>query len=627
MSGGIFEVAQDHPADVARTLGVARVAAGRLAQASLLGAGAIGASIALMGTSAWLISRAALHPSEASLTLAIVGVQFFGLSRGFLRYGERLVGHDAALRVLTDLRVRVYVRLEAIAPAGLPLFRRGDLVARVVDDVDSLQDVVLRVIQPFAVAGVVGAATVAVMWILLPGAGAVLLVALVVSATLVPWLTGRLAKREESQQASARGDLSAAVVDLIDGAPELTVMGGMNEQVERIAGADRRLRATARRGAGTAGIGLGLTTALAGLASWGALTLGVRSTHSGHLDGALLAVLALVPLAAFELVAPLPAATQALQRSRTAAGRVFAATDAPVPVEEPDPPLPLPGDASGPHTLSLRSVWAGYPGTDRPVLRGVDLDLAPGRRLALVGQSGAGKSTLADVLVRFLPVDAGEALLDGVPLNRLASDDVRRVVGLVEQSPHLFATSLAENQRVGRRSASDVELTEMLERVGLGDWLAGLPAGLATQVGPAGTLLSGGQRQRVAVARALLAEFSILILDEPAEHLDPVAADALTGDLLALTEGHSTLFITHRLAGLDEVDEIIVLEGGRVVERGTHAHLMSTGGRYAGLWWDELMNDQTALEPRPATAASSERVATVLDDLNEAVLNEGSDTP
>ena len=187
-----------------------------------------------MGTSAWLISRAALHPSEASLTLAIVGVQFFGLSRGFLRYGERLVGHDAALRVLADLRVRVYGRLEAIAPAGLPLFRRGDLVARVVDDVDSLQDVVLRVIQPFAVACLVGAGTVAVMWMLLPGAGAVLLVALVVSATVVPWLTGRLARREEAKQASARGELGAAVVDLIEGAPELTVMGGTGEQVERI---------------------------------------------------------------------------------------------------------------------------------------------------------------------------------------------------------------------------------------------------------------------------------------------------------------------------------------------------------------------------------------------------------
>ncbi len=619
MSATVYEPGADRPATAGSTLAVARVARGRLAQASLLGAGAIGASIALMGTSAWLISRAARHPSEASLTLAIVGVQVFGLSRGFLRYGERLVGHDAALRVLADLRVRVYDRLEAIAPAGLPLFRRGDLVSRVVDDIDSLQDVVLRVIQPFAVACLVGAGTVAVMWMLLPGAGAVLLVAFLVSATVVPWLTGRLASREESHQATARGDLGAAVVDLIEGAPELTVMGGTSEQVERITRADRGLRVTARRGAGTSGIGLGLTTALAGLASWGALALGVRATHGGHLDGALLAVLALVPVAAFELVAPLPAATQAFQRSRAAAGRVFAATDARAPVDEPEAPRRIPGAAGGPHSLRLRSVWAGYPGTDRAVLRGVDLDLAPGRRVALVGQSGAGKSTLADVLVRFLPVDAGAATLDGVPLDRLYSDEVRTVVGLVEQRPHLFATTLAENLRVGRRSARDDELKAVLARVGLGEWLAGLPAGLATRVGPAGTRLSGGQRQRVALARALLAEFSILILDEPAEHLDPVAADALTADLLALTEGHSTLLITHRLVGLDQVDEIIVLDEGRVVERGSHADLVSAAGRYAGLWWEELMSDRPA--PLPA---ASERLTAQPDP---AVHQEGSESP
>jgi len=596
----------DHRAGIARTLGIARTARRRLAEASLLGAGTIGSSIALMGTSAWLISRAAQRPSEASLALAIVGVQFFGLSRGFFRYGERLVGHDAALRVLAGVRVRVFERLEAVAPAGLPVFRRGDLVARFVDDVDSLQDVVLRVLQPFLVATLVGAGTVAVLWWFLPQAGVVLLVALLLSATALPWLTGRLARREESRQAVVRGELTASVVDLVEGAPELLVMGAVRGQLTRIDDSDNRLRRVARHGAGTTGIGLGLTTALAGLASWGALTLGVDATHGGSLNGTLLAVVVLVPLAAFELVSPLPAATQALQRSRVAASRVFEAMDAPAVVNDPATPVVL-GD--GPHALTLRGVWASYPGAGRAALRGVDLQLRTGRRVALVGPSGAGKSTLADVLVRFLPADAGEATLDGVPLERLAADDVRRVIGLVEQSPHLFDTTLAENLRVGRRTATDTELEDVLVRVGLGPWLAGLPDALSTPVGPQGGRLSGGQRQRVAVARALLADFPILVLDEPGEHLDPPAADALTADLLALTEGRSTLLITHRLAGLERVDEIVVLDGGRVVERGTHDELLLAGGRYAGLWWEERLNDRPA-EPLRHSAPGSRRAIT-----------------
>ena len=604
----------DRPAGALRTLAIARPAQRRITHASLLGAGAIGASIALMATSAWLISRAAQHPAEASLTLAIVGVQFFGLSRGFLRYAERLVGHDAALRVLADLRVRVYERLEAAAPAGLPLFRPGDLMARVVNDVDSLQDVVLRVIEPFAVAALVGIVTIAGMWWVLPQAGLVLLVALALSATAVPWLTGHLATRAEAKQATVRGELSAEVVDIVDGAPELIVMGGTEAQLGRIERADKRLRSLSRRGAGTAGVGLALTTELIGLASWGALTLGVRATHGGSLNGAFLAVLVLVPLAAVEVVSPLPAATQALQRSRVAAGRVFAAMDTRSVLTDPLHPVPV---EAGPHTVELRSVWASYPGAGRAALRGVDLTLSPGRRVALVGPSGAGKSTLADVLVRFLQADGGDAMLDGVPMERYAADDVRRIVGLVEQRAHLFDTTLAENLRIGRRSAEDAELMRVLERVGLGPWLDGLPDGLSTEVGPMGARLSGGQRQRVALARALLADFPILVLDEPAEHLERAAADALTTDLLAVTEGRSALLITHRLSGLEQVDEILVLQGGVIVEHGTHAALLATGGRYAALWWEERLGDQPA---------SIQRTVTDVTDITDVIIK-GGDQP
>ncbi|HZM57411.1 MAG TPA: thiol reductant ABC exporter subunit CydC [Acidimicrobiales bacterium] len=581
------------PAPIGRTLGIARPAARRLALASLLGAGAIGAAIGLMGTAAWLLSRAAQHPSESALAVAIVLVQFFGLSRGFLRYGERLVGHDAAFRVLAAQRVRIYRHLERLAPAGLPAFRSGDLLSRLVADVDSLQDLILRVIPPFAIAVLVGTATVGLVWALLPAAGMVLLSTLLASATVVPWLTGTLARRNESNQAELRGELTASVLDLIEGASELAVYGATAAQLARISSDDRELTAVATSSAATAGIGLGLTTLLSGLAAWGILLVGVPAVHTGRLGGVWLAVVALIPLAAFELVSGLPVAAQTLQRARRTAARLFAIIDAPDPVpvasvtvERPTPPV----------DLEVRALWAGYPDAPHPVLRGIDLSLPPGKRIAIVGPSGAGKSTLASVLLGFLPIEAGSVRLNGTSTAQLSGDDLRGLVGLVGQDAHLFDTSVAENLRIGRRSASDADLREVIGRVGLGPWLESLPAGLDTEVGRFGARVSGGQGQRLAVARALLADFPVLVLDEPAEHLDLDAADALTADLLAVTEGRSTVMITHRLTGLQAVDEILLVSGGRVVERGSHAELLECGANYAALWWNEANAERGARE-------------------------------
>jgi len=577
-------------APLLRTLMIARPAAGRLALATLLGGAAVAAAIGLIATSAWLISRSAQHPQESAIAVAIVGVQFFALSRGLCRYAERLVGHDAAFRVLSDIRVGVYERLERLAPLGLPAYRSGDLLTRLVHDVDALQDLLLRVVPPFAIALTVGAATVAVVFAMLPAAGLILLAALLLAGTLVPWLTGRLAAQGEARQAAARAQLTGSVVDLIEGAPELIVNGAVPEQLRRTLAADTALTHIARATARTAGVGQGLTSLCCGLAMWGGLAVGVVAVHDGHVNGVLLAGLALIPLVAFELVTGLPVATQTLQRVRRSAARVFEVIDTPAPVTEPARPLALP---EAPYALRVRNLRVSYPGAARPALEGVDLDLSPGRRVAIVGPSGAGKSTLAGVLLRFLPYGDGSVKLGGVEIAQLDGDELRMVVGLVSQDAHIFDSTLEENLRLARRQASAQELSAALAQVRLLDWAQGLPAGLGTEVGERGVRMSGGQRQRLALARALLAGFPVLVLDEPGEHLDTQTADAIVADLLAVTRAHAPagssrehaiLLITHRLAGLQELDEVLVLDRGRVVERGTHDELLGRGGRYAGLW-------------------------------------------
>jgi thiol reductant ABC exporter CydC subunit len=524
-----------------------------------------------------------------ALGLAIIGVRFFAVSRGLLRYCDRLVGHDSSLRFLAGLRVRVYQRLEVLAPAGLPAFRRGDLLARLVEDVDALQDLMLRVIPPFGIAWLAGLPTVALVWYLLPSAGLVLAVTFAVATTVVPLYSRYVARRHETRQAAVRGELATQAVDLVEGAAELVAFGAADTQLARVAAADTELTRIATSTARTGGAGTGLVTLLTGLAVWGILLAGVPAVHSGRLHGPLLAVIALIPMAAFELVVGLPAAAQSLERVGRAAARVFEVLDAPPAVEDPECPNGLP---EPPYDIQIRGLRARYAASGPWALDGIDLDLPRGRRVGVVGPSGAGKSTLAAVLLRFLPYDAGSVNLNEIELAGLAGEDVRRVVGLAAQDTHLFNTTLRENLMMARRDASGADVELALEQARLLDWVEELPAGLDTEVGEHGARLSGGQRQRLGIARTLLAGFPVIILDEPGEHLDTATADALTSDLVDLTRGHTTVMITHRLAGLEAMDEILVLEAGRVAQRGTHAQLIATDGPYAELWQRECRFDE-----------------------------------
>ncbi|MFF5567799.1 thiol reductant ABC exporter subunit CydD [Streptomyces sp. NPDC012623] len=560
---------------LARMRAASRPLRGRFALALLLGSCALGSAVGLMAVSGWLISRASEQPPVLYLMIAVTATRAFGIGRAVFRYAERLVSHDAVLRMLADLRVSVYERLERIAPAGLRDTRRGDLLSRLVADVDELQDYWLRWLLPVGSAVVVGAGAVGFTAWLLPEAGAVLAAGLLVAGVAVPLLSGAVVRRTERQLAPARGLLSTRVTDLLGGLAELTVAGTLTSRTQEVAEADGTLTKVAARGASGNGLGGGLSALVCGLTVAAAAFVGVGAVAAGRLAGLELAVVVLTPLAAFEAVSGLPLAVRHRQRSARGAERVYEVLDAPVPVQEPREPATAP---ASPFPLEVRGLAARYPGQRRDALGGFDLTLTEGRRVALVGPSGSGKTTLAHVLLRFLDAREGECRLGGTDLAALDGDTVRRFVGLCAQDAHLFDSSVRENLRLARTDASEHELRDVLRRARLLDWVDALPAGLDTHVGEGGARLSGGQRQRLALARALLADFPVLLLDEPAEHLDLATADELTADLLTATEGRTTLLITHRLRGLDTVDEVIVLDGGRCVERGPYAELAAAEG-------------------------------------------------
>ncbi|WP_189590468.1 thiol reductant ABC exporter subunit CydD [Streptomyces massasporeus] len=565
---------------LARVRAMSGARRGRLGLALLLGSLALGSAVGLMATSGWLISRASQHPPVLYLMMAVTATRAFGIGRAVFRYAERLVSHDAVLRMLADTRVAVFRRLERLAPAGLRRVRRGDLLSRLVADVDALQDYWLRWLLPAGAAVVVSAASVGFTAWLLPEAGAVLATGLLAAGIGVPLITGAVARRAEHRLAPARGVLATRVTDLLTGTAELTVAGALPARAARTREADGVLTRVASRAATATALGDGLTALISGLTVTAAALVGAQAVAAGRLDGVTMAVVVLTPLAAFEAVLGLPLAVQYRQRVRRSAERVYEVLDAPEPVREPERPRQAP---ASPFPLVVAGLTARHAGQGRDALAGLDLTLEEGRRIAVVGPSGSGKTTLAQVLLRFLDAQEGSYTLAGVDAYGLRSDDVRGLVGLCAQDAHLFDSSLRENLLLARKDAGEEHLRAALGRARLLDWADSLPDGLDTLVGEHGARLSGGQRQRLALARALLADFPVLVLDEPAEHLDLPTADALTADLLAATTGRTTLLITHRLAGLEAVDEVIVLDEGRVVQRGPYAELLAADGQLRGM--------------------------------------------
>lgn len=562
-----------------RLLGFLRGSWKEVAASVLLGALTIGSNIALLGTSAWLISAAALHPSIAELNVAIVGVRFFGITRGIFRYMERLTTHGVTFNLLARLRTWFYRALEPLAPARLQAWHSGDLLNRVTGDVETLQNFYVRVVAPPLVALVIMAGTSLWLGHLSPVLGWILPIFMLLIGVGLPLLARWLARQSGQTLITARARLRVSLVDHVQGLADLLASGrAAAHRAETLSHGqvyEKTQTLLARQHAWQEG----LIVLLTNLGAWTLLSAAAPLVINGALDGRWLAAAALAGLAAFEAVTPLPQAAQMLVSSLQAARRLFEVVDARPAVQDP----PVPASPPSAPRLILQKTGFAYPGSLRPALKDISVRLESGQHLAIVGPSGAGKSTLAALLLRFWEYE-GEIRLDGRPLRDYAQDDVRAFFSVIPQQTYLFNATLRENLQLATPSADADQMVRAAAQAQLLPLIENLPQGLDTWLGENGARLSGGERQRLGVARALLKNAPIWLLDEPTASLDPLTESALLDTLLDLSANRTTLWITHRLQRMDRMDEIIVLDRGEIVERGTHARLLAQNGQYALLW-------------------------------------------
>jgi ATP-binding cassette, subfamily C, bacterial CydC len=549
----------------------------RVALAVLLGVATVAGNVGLLSTAAYVISAAALVSYISLLTIPIYLVRFFSVSRAFSRYLERLVSHDVTFRLLGEVRSWFYARLAPLAPAFLEGYRSGDLLSRLVDDVEELENLYLRAVSPVLVAAVVSGLAFATLYPFDPVLALAVLAFLAAAGVAVPLLVWTLSRGLGWRQLELRSELYSRIVDGTQGVQDLLAFGREEEQQREIEALNRELGRTERRMASIAGLQDSLGDLLTNLAMLTVLVLAIPLVATGEVRGVYLAFLALVALGVFEAATPLGTAFRTIGRTTAAGERLFEVSDSEPAIRNPKSPLPAPED----FTLQLDNVSFRYGEGESFSLEDTCFTLEPGRRVAVVGPSGSGKSTLAALILRFREPQRGEIRLGGRTLSEYAQEDVRRLISLVPQRTHVFNDTLRNNLLLASPQASDWALELALERARICGFVERLPEGLDTYVGEQGTRLSGGERQRLAVARALLKDAPLLVLDEPTANLDTVTERELLACVWEATRDRAVLLITHRLLGMEEVDEILVLDAGRVVERGTHEQLRAAGCLYS----------------------------------------------
>jgi thiol reductant ABC exporter CydC subunit len=550
----------------------------------------IGSSVALIGTSSWLISTAALHPSIADLGVSVVGVRFFGISRGVFRYLERLVSHNVTFRLLARLRVWFYEKLEPLAPARLMEYKTGDLLARVIGDVETLENFYVRVISPALTAVFIGALVSMFFASFYPPIAFVLIGFFIALGFALPLLAQLMSRRPAQRLIAQRAELGTQLVDGIQGLADLLAFGRARDRAEQIAAIGDKYGETQKRMARINGVHSALGILLTNLAVWLVLVLVIPQVTEGNINGVMLGTFTLMTLASFEAVNPLPLAAQMWNASREAARRLFEVVDAEPAVSDQSsvfsgqPSVVSSQPHITNHQLRFTNLTFSYPDQTTPALQNVTFTVPEGKAFAIVGPSGAGKSTLANLLLRFWDYEVGDIRIGEASLKALNQEEVRGRIAIVSQNSYFFNTSIRENLRLARRGLHPEEIEQAAKAAQIHDFVMNLPQGYDTLIGEQGLRLSGGERQRLAIARALLKNAPILILDEPTANLDPLTEKKVLETLFETMTGKTSLLITHRLVKLENMDQILVMNEGKIVEQGRHHDLLAAARLYQRLW-------------------------------------------
>lgn len=563
-----------------RLLAILRMFTGEVITSLLLGVAAIATGIGLLGTSAYLIASAALHPSIADLQVAIVGVRFFGISRGVFRYFERLVSHSINLKVLSYLREDFYRRVEPGAPANLVSYRSGDVLQRVMGDLETLENFYVRVISPVVIAIVVILGVSLFVGGYAVELGVILAAGMVVTGFLQPALSLLLTKSPTEELARSKGSSSARMVEILQGLEDIQSCNAQEHFYEPLMSGFTRSGMLQNRLITLNGVNSGISLLLTNLTVLGMLWFAIPLVSEGSLSGISLAVVTLMALASFEAVNPLPSAAQNLSASRISAQRLFG-------IGMPEGERVVEGvrvSISSSQRILLDEVDFSYAPHEEKVLEDISFELYPGRKIAVVGASGAGKTSLIHLLLGFQYPQAGRIMIGGVNARELDPEEVRSQFAVLPQSVYLFNGNLRENLLLAKPGASDNELLFAIEKAELSNWLASLPEGLDSCIGEHGVKMSGGERQRLAIARILLQDRPFVLLDEPTANLDQVNASKIMENLFSLYEWKGMLLITHNLDMLPRMDEILLIESARITEHGDFKSLVEKGGRFTKLY-------------------------------------------